>query len=112
MNEAKLLKLIKMLAKDITDKQLQECDISREEFQSFLVEERVYLLCENVSEDEFERIKKLVSHIDPEWEKRDHLIASTVRYGGQKTYAFRLQMTRAEYEKICKISEPEFFEFE
>ena len=109
MNEEKLLKLIKMLVKDITDKQLQECNISREEFQSFLAEEKVYYLCENVSEDEFKKIKKLVSHIDPEWEKRDHLIASTVRYGGQKTYAFRLQMTRDEYEKLCKMSESEFF---
>ena len=67
MNEEKLLKLIKMLVKDITDKQLQECNISREELQSFLAEEKVYYLCENVSEDEFKKIKKLVSHIDPEW---------------------------------------------
>ena len=88
----------------ITREMLAELEISERDFLDFMQSKKMYILCDNVGYETYNRIREAVNKLIPDWEKREHVVQGRRSWASMpEKYKFELKMTKAEYTAICKI---------
>ena len=105
ISEEKILRLMRNLAKDtkITKEQLEAVNLSNDEFETFIQDKKMYLICMNADRNGFENSCKKLEEIGIDWKLRNFKLSQevcTYKKNGF-SYNFYVEMTREECNRLC-----------
>lgn len=105
MLEKNILKLMRNVAKttEITKEQLEAVGLSEDQFETFMQDKRMYLICMNSEKNTFDKLCEKLEETGIDWKSRNFKLSQGVcayKEGGF-SYDFYVEMTREEYNRLC-----------